>query len=81
MHAMDGRDNTYGSRHLASKLKQDGTLNRVKALVLYDMIGDKDLNVTVNGSLIPQTFDASRAAGFRDYFAYGGNGMLDDHEP
>ena len=27
--AMDGKDNTYGSRHLAAKLKSDGTLNRV----------------------------------------------------
>src|ERR1700730_10409222 len=32
--AMDGKDNTYGSRHLAAKLKADQTLNRVKALVL-----------------------------------------------
>src|SRR6185503_12298119 len=31
---MDGRDNTYGSRHLASKLKADGTLDRVKGLIL-----------------------------------------------
>ena len=47
--AMDGKDNTYGSRHLASKLKADGTLNRVKALVLYDMIGDKDLDIKREG--------------------------------
>jgi hypothetical protein len=38
-----GTDNTYGSRHLAAKWGQDGTLKRIKAFMLADMLGDKDL--------------------------------------
>jgi Zn-dependent M28 family amino/carboxypeptidase len=72
-------DGFWGSKFFVEDLKGKNQVNQIKAMVLLDMIGDKDLNVTVNGSLIPQTFDASRAAGFRDYFAYGGNGVLDDH--
>jgi Zn-dependent M28 family amino/carboxypeptidase len=72
-------DGFWGSKFFVEDLKGKNQVNQIKAMVLLDMIGDKNLNVTVNGSLIPQTFDASRAAGFRDYFAYGGNGVLDDH--
>ena len=33
-------DHTYGSRHLAAKWGTDGTLARIKALLLADMLGD-----------------------------------------
>ena len=74
-------DGLWGSKFFVEDLKGKNQVGQVKAMVLLDMIGDKNLNVTVNGSLIQPAFDASRAAGFRDYFAYGGNGMLDDHVP
>ena len=74
-------DGLWGSKFFVEDLKGKNQVGQVKAMVLLDMIGDKNLDVTVNGSLIPQAFDASRAAGFRDYFAYGGNGILDDHVP
>jgi len=35
----------YGTKHLAAKWSQDGTLGHIKALLLADMIGDKDLNI------------------------------------
>jgi len=54
----------YGEQVLCRNLKGKNQIGQIKAMVLLDMIGDKNLNVTVNGSLIPQTFDASRAAGF-----------------
>ena len=38
-------DSTYGSKHLADKWHADGTLKRIKAFLLADMIGDKDLDV------------------------------------
>jgi len=38
-------DSTYGSRHLARKWKEDGTAARVRALILLDMIGDKNLDI------------------------------------
>ncbi len=38
-------DSTYGSRHLAAKWGRDGTLNQIKAFLLADMIGDKDLDI------------------------------------
>jgi Zn-dependent M28 family amino/carboxypeptidase len=38
-------DSLYGTRHLAAKWYADGTLKRIKAFLVADMIGDKDLNI------------------------------------
>lgn len=38
-------DSLYGTRHLAAKWYADGTLKQIKALLVADMIGDKDLNI------------------------------------
>ena len=40
-----GTDNTYGSRHYVDLAKRDGSLATLKALVLIDMIGDRDLDI------------------------------------
>jgi glutaminyl-peptide cyclotransferase len=83
--AMDGKDNTYGSRHLASKLKADGTLSRVKALVLFDMIGDKDLDIKREGESTPWLVDAiwktAHALGYQKYFLNSEQYISDDHLP
>jgi len=35
----------YGTRHIAAKWAGDGTLSKIKAVLIADMIGDKDLNI------------------------------------
>ena len=39
------KDSLYGIRHLAEKWQADGTLKKIKAFLLADMIGDADLNI------------------------------------
>ena len=41
-------DSLYGTRHLAEKWEKDGTLKKIKALIVVDMIGDADLNIDRN---------------------------------
>jgi hypothetical protein len=41
----EGNDHTYGSRHYVDAAKKDGSLATLKALVLIDMIGDRDLRI------------------------------------
>jgi glutaminyl-peptide cyclotransferase len=83
--AMNGKDNTYGSRHLASKLKAEGTLNRVKALILVDMIGDKELDIKREGESTPWMVDAiwktAYALGYQKYFLNSEQDISDDHLP
>jgi glutaminyl-peptide cyclotransferase len=38
-------DSLYGTRHLAAKWFAEGTLSRIKAFLVADMIGDKDLTI------------------------------------
>ncbi len=38
-------DHTYGSRHYVQAAKQTGTLASLKAMMLVDMIGDRDLRI------------------------------------
>jgi len=40
-----GNDHTYGSRHYMADAKRAGTLASLKAFVLVDMIGDRDLQI------------------------------------
>ena len=47
-------DSLYGTRHLAAKWSGDGTLKKVKAFVVADMIGDKDLNVDREDNSTPE---------------------------
>src|SRR5204862_5499795 len=40
-----GNDHTYGSRHYVAAARKDGSLATLKAFVLVDMIGDRDLRI------------------------------------
>ena len=79
-------DSLYGSRHLAAKWSQNGTLARIKALLLADMIGDKDLNIDKDGNSTPWLSDllvtAAKQTGhsgsiYKNRYA----GVDDDHLP
>ncbi len=42
---LDGKDNTYGSRHYVERLTSSKQLKQVKAMILLDMVGDKNLTI------------------------------------
>jgi len=42
---LNGNDHTYGSRYMVERLRRDKQLDRVKAMILLDMIGDRDLTI------------------------------------
>lgn len=83
--AMGGKDNTYGSRHLASTMKADGRLRRARALVLFDMIGDKDLDIKREGESTPWLVDAiwktAHTLGYQKHFLESETYISDDHLP
>ena len=78
------KEGLYGSRRLAADMKADGSLARVRAMILLDMVGDHDLKITIpsaDPSLAKAAFDAAEALGFREHFTLLGTPMLDDHHP
>jgi Zn-dependent M28 family amino/carboxypeptidase len=78
-------DSTYGSRHLAAKWGRDGTLGRIKAFVLADMIGDKDLDIQRESRstdwLVELVRQAARKFGDERYFFQQDEPVDDDHMP
>ncbi|MBN1557242.1 MAG: M28 family peptidase [Lentisphaerae bacterium] len=79
------RDGLHGSRRLARRLVESGDAGRVRAVVVLDMIGDRDLSVTIprNGTpaLVSAVFRAAHAEGVRRRFALAPFDILDDHVP
>jgi Zn-dependent M28 family amino/carboxypeptidase len=51
------QDSLYGTRHLAAKWYNDGTLRRIKAFIVADMIGDKDLDILQEQGSTPWLHD------------------------
>jgi glutaminyl-peptide cyclotransferase len=60
-----GTDNTYGSRHYVQAAQKAGTLAGVKALVLLDMIGDRNLLIRREGYSTPWLVDIIWSAAAR----------------
>ena len=75
-------DGLWGSKFFVENLKAEGEVANVKALILLDMIGDANLNITIPGSshpkLVQAAFDAAKAVGYRDFFSIRPTGILDD---
>ncbi len=78
-------DSTYGSRHLAAKWGGDGTLGKIKAFILTDMIGDRDLDIQretqSTGWLVDLVAEAAKKKGYSQYFFQTDEPVEDDHLP
>jgi Zn-dependent M28 family amino/carboxypeptidase len=60
-----GTDNTYGSRHYVQTARKAGTLAGIKALVLLDMVGDRELIIRRESYSTPWLVDAIWSAAAR----------------
>jgi len=78
-------DSLYGVRHLAEKWQSDGTLKKIKAFLLADMIGDADLNVEREQNSTPWLEDlvlqAATRLGYQSHFYSRTTAIDDDHLP
>ncbi len=78
-------DSVYGSRHLAEKWQADGTLPKIKALLLVDMIGDADLNIDQDSNstawLEKLVYTAAERLGYQSHFFNRQIAIGDDHTP
>jgi glutaminyl-peptide cyclotransferase len=80
-----GTDNTYGSRHYVDVAKRDGSLATLKALVLIDMVGDRDLRIRRDTNSTPWltniVWDAARSQQLDRVFIAESTRVEDDHVP
>jgi glutaminyl-peptide cyclotransferase len=78
-------DSLYGSRHLAAKWSRDGTIGKIKAYLLADMIGYKDLNIDKDANSTPWLQDllvvAAKDTGHSGAIYKNKTEVEDDHLP
>jgi glutaminyl-peptide cyclotransferase len=79
------KDGLHGSRRLAAQLRADALKTPIRAVVIADMVGDRDLTLTLPRNSSPELmqaiFAAAEAQGVRSRVHLAETGMLDDHEP
>lgn len=81
----EGDDHTYGSRHYVADAKRSGSLKALKAFILVDMIGDRDLQIKRDLNSTPWLTDviwtAAQKARLETYFRPERVQIEDDHLP
>lgn len=78
-----GEDNTYGSRYHAQQLKEKGLALKVRAFILLDMVGDKDLRLMRDSysdkRLVELFFSTARDLGYGKHVDGAAQEIRDDH--
>lgn len=78
-------DGLYGSRYFAKQLSGDGKVKQFRGGILFDMIGDRSLGVTLPtdspSEITLGIFAAAEALKVRQHFTYAAGGITDDHTP
>jgi Zn-dependent M28 family amino/carboxypeptidase len=79
---LDDKDHTYGSRHMVERLQKEKRLEQVKAVILLDMIGDRDLTIpreqTSSAWLVETIWGTANEAGYEKEFPHRGFAVGDD---
>jgi glutaminyl-peptide cyclotransferase len=82
---MVGSDQLYGVRHIAAKWSGDGTLAHIKAFVVADMIGWKQMNIDREENSTPWLLEdlakAGKDTGHSAYLFKNTIAIDDDHIP
>jgi glutaminyl-peptide cyclotransferase len=80
-----GTDHTYGSRHYVEVAEREKSLASLRALILVDMIADRDLTIRRESASTPWLTDAiwtaARRLGRMDAFLDSSAEIEDDHLP
>ncbi len=79
-----GTDNTYGSRELAARMELSGELKHVRAVILADMIGQKNLEIPRESNstkwLTNLVWSTAARLGYKDIFVSSEGAVEDDHQ-
>jgi glutaminyl-peptide cyclotransferase len=79
------KDGLYGSRRLAETFRKNGAVRLCRAMILLDMIGDKDLTITLpqntSRELAQIIFSTAKEQGVKQHISILPTEILDDHVP
>ena len=78
-------DGLFGSRYFAKQLQAEGKVKQFRGGILFDMVGDKSLGITLSPDSPPEMtrdiFAAAEALTVRKHFTYADHPIIDDHTP
>jgi Zn-dependent M28 family amino/carboxypeptidase len=78
-------DGLYGSRYFAQQLTGSNTAKQFRGAILFDMVGDRSLDITLPPDspqeLAAGIFASADALKVRNHFTYFDGDILDDHAP
>lgn len=78
-------DGIYGSRHFANELMQDGSAKSFRGGILFDMVGDRSLDITLPpnspAKIARDIFSSADALKLRNSFTFFDQDITDDHTP
>jgi glutaminyl-peptide cyclotransferase len=78
-------DGIYGSRHFAHELAQDGFAKSFRGGILFDMVGDRSLDITLPPNsptkIARDIFTSADTLKLRNHFTYFDQDITDDHSP
>ena len=79
------KDSLYGSRYFVERLKSRRQVSLIKAMILIDMIGDKNLILERDRSsttwLMDLVWDSAEELGYSKHLAVAPKTIIDDHIP
>ncbi len=82
---LHGSDNTYGSRYMVERLRAEKRLHHVKAMILLDMIGDRELTIAREAAsspwLVSAFWNTAGELGYTEQFVDRSYLIEDDHVP
>jgi glutaminyl-peptide cyclotransferase len=83
--AFSETDGLYGSRYFAKQLAAQGKTKQFRGGLLFDMVGDRSLTITLPpdspAGMARDIFASAEALNLRKYFTYFDRGIMDDHTP
>ena len=78
-------DGDYGSRYFAQQIRATNKLKQFHGGILFDMVGDRSLGITLPPDSPPELahgiFASAEALKVRKYFTYFSSDVTDDHTP
>lgn len=82
---LDGKDHTYGSRYYVEAARKSGTLSGLRALILLDLVGDRNLNFRRETKstrwLTDIIWTTASKSGYGAHFLHEELAIEDDHVP
>jgi glutaminyl-peptide cyclotransferase len=83
--AFSETDGLYGSRYFAGQLAAQDKTKQYRGGILFDMVGDRSLNITLPpdspAEMARDIFASAEALNLRKYFTYFDRDITDDHTP